>query len=64
MAAKIRETLGVEVEEESGGYGEFTVLVDGEPVSSGNFIATAFAQVPPAAKVIAAVRERLRDASI
>ena len=43
MAARIREALGVEVEEQSGGYGEFTVLVDGQPVQSGNPIATAFA---------------------
>ena len=63
MAARIREALGVEVEEQAGAYGEFTVLVDGRPVRKGNPIATAFAVVPPAAEVIAAVRERLRSPS-
>lgn len=61
MAAQIREALGVEVEEQSGAYGEFTVLVDGEPVRSGNPVATAFALLPPATEVIAAVRNRLGD---
>ena len=60
MAAQIREELGVEVEERAGAYGEFTVLVDGEPVRRGNPIATAFAIVPSADDVIAAVRERLQ----
>lgn len=59
MAARIREALSVEVEERAGAYGEFTVLVDGEPVRRGNPIATAFALVPPADDVIKAVRERL-----
>jgi hypothetical protein len=63
VAARIREALGVEVEEQGGAYGEFTVLVDGRPVQKGNPIATAFAIVPPAAEVIAAVRERLDEAS-
>ena len=63
MAARIREALGVDVEEQSGAYGEFTVLVDGQSVRSGNPIATAFALVPPATEVIAAVRHRLRDPS-
>ena len=61
MADRLREVLGVDVEEQSGAYGEFTVLVDDRPVCSGNPIATAFAFVPPAAQVIAAVRDRLRD---
>jgi hypothetical protein len=61
VAAQIREALGVEVEERSGAYGEFTVLVDGEPVRSGNPVATAFALLPPATEVIAAVRNRLGD---
>ena len=63
MAARIREALGVEVEEQSGAYAEFTVLVDGQPVRSGNPIATALALVPPATEVIAAVRNRLRHPS-
>ena len=60
MAARIREALGVEVEERSGAYGEFTVLVDGEPVRRGNPVATAFALVPSATDVIADGRERLQ----
>ena len=59
MAARIREALGVEVEEQAGAYGEFSVLVDGEPVRRGNPVATAFAFVPSAAECIAAVREQL-----
>ena len=59
MAARIREALKIEVEERSGAYGEFTVLVDEQPVCTGNPIATAFAVVPPAAEVIAIVRKRL-----
>jgi len=63
VAARLREELGIEVEERSGAYGEFTVLVDGQAVCSGNPIATAFAFVPPANAVIATVRERLRGGS-
>jgi len=63
VAARIRDALGVDVEEQAGAYGEFTVVVDGRPVLSGNPIATAFALVPPATEVIAAVRKRLQDAS-
>ena len=59
VAAKIRKELGIEVVEASGDYGEFTVLVDGEPVRGANPIAVAFGIVPPASEVVAAVRERL-----
>ena len=55
----MRKDLGIEVEEQAGAYGEFTVLVDGEPVRRGNPLATMFAVVPPASEVVAAVRERL-----
>lgn len=63
MAARIREELSVDVDEQSGSYGEFTVLVDGRPVRSGNLIATALALIPSATEVIEAVRQRLDDAS-
>ena len=59
MAATIRKELGVEVDEVAGSYGEFTVLVDGEPIRHGNPIAVAFALVPDAAEIVATVRERL-----
>lgn len=59
MAARIRKELGVEVEEKAGAYGEFTVLVDGDPIRRGNPIATAFAVLPPAGEIVAEVRERL-----
>lgn len=59
MAARIRKELGVEVDEVAGGYGEFTVLVDGEPIRRGNLIATAFAVLPPTKEIVAQVRERL-----
>ena len=59
MAATIRRELGIEVEESSGHYGEFTVLVDGEAIHSGNPVAVAFAIVIKAEEIVAAVRERL-----
>ena len=59
MAAKIRSELGIGVDEVAGDYGEFTVLVDGEPIRRGHPIAVAFAVVPPAGEVVAAVRDRL-----
>ena len=59
MAARIRKELGVEVDEVPGAYGEFTVLVDGQVIRRGNALATAFAFVPPAGEVVAAVRARL-----
>jgi hypothetical protein len=59
VAAQIRKQLGIEVEEQAGAYGEFTVLVDGESVLSGNMMATMFAVLPPASQVVARVRERL-----
>jgi len=62
VAATIRRKLGIEVEEASGHYGEFTVLVDGEAIHSGNPVAVAFAIVPKAEEIVAAVRERLKRA--
>ena len=64
MAARIRKDLGVEVQEQAGAYGEFTVLVDGESVLSGNMIATMFAMLPPASEVVTRVRERLAHGPI
>jgi len=59
VAATIRKELGIEVEEVAGAYGEFTVLVDGEPVRRANPVAVAFAMVPPAGEVVAAVKAAL-----
>lgn len=59
MAARIRTELGIEVTEQAGDYGEFTVLVDGEPIRRGNVIATMFAVLPPTETIVAEVRERL-----
>ena len=59
MAERIRKELGIEVTEQAGDYGEFTVLVDGEPIRRGSLIATMFAVLPPAEAIVAAVRERL-----
>lgn len=50
----------MEVDEVSGAYGEFTVLVDGQEIRRGNPIATSLAIMPPASEIVAAVRERLR----
>jgi len=59
VAARIRKELGIDVTEEAGDYGEFIVLVDGEPIRRGNPIATVFALLPPVTEIVAAVRERL-----
>ena len=63
MAEKIRKELGIEVDEVSGHYGEFTVLVDGQTVRQGNPVAVMFAMVPAADEVIAALRARLKGGS-
>ncbi|MEO8192923.1 MAG: hypothetical protein ABI681_03660 [Gemmatimonadales bacterium] len=39
MAADLRRELGVDVQTESGHYGEFKVMVDGEQVASGGPLA-------------------------
>jgi len=59
VAGTVRRELGIEVDEASGHYGEFTVLVDGEAIRSGNPVAVAFALAPKAEEIVAAVRERL-----
>ena len=59
MAATIRKRLGIEVDEVAGGYGEFTVLVDGAPIRRGNPYATSLSILMSPAKLIEAVRERL-----
>jgi hypothetical protein len=58
VAARLREALGIPVEETSGGYGEFTVLVDDEPVIVGGGL-TFMGLVPSADTVIEKVRARL-----
>jgi hypothetical protein len=59
VAARVRCALGIDVEEEAGAYGEFTVLVDDVPIQRGHPIATMFAIVPSADEVVERVRERL-----
>ena len=55
----MRRELNVDVEMVRGRYGEFKVLIDGEIIIDGG--STAFLGVmPSAAKVIAAVRARLK----
>jgi hypothetical protein len=50
--------LGTKIEKRSGAYGEFTVLVDEQPVLTGG--ALGFLGILPSADdVVAAVRERL-----
>jgi hypothetical protein len=58
VAARLRRDLGRDVALESGRYGEFTVLVDGEVVVSGGPLAV-LAVLPPYERVLAAVRTRL-----
>ena len=59
VAARLRTELGIEVTEEAGSYGEFIVLVDGEPIRRGNPFATVIGVLPPVGEIVAAVRERL-----
>jgi hypothetical protein len=57
-AAKIRRDLGVEVDMIHGHYGEYQVLVDGEPVIDGGALAI-LGIVPARRKVVETVRGRL-----
>ena len=54
----MRRDLGVPVDQVSGRYGEFTVLVDGEVVMSGGH-AVLLGILPAAEEVVRRVRERL-----
>lgn len=58
MVARLRKELGIPVEDQAGNYGEFTVLVDGEPVLRGGVLVLA-GLVPSAAEVLDKVRARL-----
>jgi hypothetical protein len=58
VAARLRRELGTDVEMVHGGYGEFTVLVDGETVVDGGALA-ALGVLPSGAKVVEAVKGRL-----
>jgi hypothetical protein len=58
VAARLRRELRAEVEMVRGHYGEFKVLVDGEPVIDAGVLA-AFGVLPSGRKVVAAVRARL-----
>ena len=59
MAERLRNELGVDVDEEPGPYGEFTVLVDDEPIRRGLPIAVVIGLVPSADQIVAAVKGRL-----
>ena len=58
MAARLRKELGVDVEQRSGAYGEFTVLVGDEVVLAGG-PAVWLGIMPSADEVLAKVRARL-----
>jgi hypothetical protein len=58
VAAKIRERLGIEPEMVHGGYGEFRVLVDGEPVAESG-VWGFMGVLPGVASVLESVRRRL-----
>jgi len=59
VAAQLRRELQAEVEMVPGRYGEFKVLVDGDPVIDGG--SAAFLGVLPSGKkILAAVRARLQ----
>ncbi len=58
MAARLRRELGIDVEQRSGAYGEFTVLVDDEVVLTGGPLGWA-GVLPSYEKVAEKVRARL-----
>jgi hypothetical protein len=58
VAARLRRDLGIEVETIRGHYGEYKVLVDGEPVVDGGPM-VVLGLMPSARKVIDKVRARL-----
>ena len=58
MAARLRRELKTEVDMVRGRYGEFKVLVDGEPVIDGGALAV-LGVLPSGRKVLNAVRARL-----
>jgi hypothetical protein len=58
VAARLRRELQTDVEMVHGRYGEFKVLVDGEPVIDGGALA-ALGMLPSGRKVVDAVRARL-----
>jgi hypothetical protein len=58
VAARLREELGIPVEQRSGAYGEFTVLIDDQVVFSGGR-AVWLGVMPPEDEVLRAVRSRL-----
>jgi hypothetical protein len=58
VAARMRRELGIDVDMIRGHYGEYRVLVDGEIlVDGGPWVIVGV--MPPAKKIIEAVRERL-----
>ena len=58
VAARLKQVLGVPVERLSGRYGEFTVLVDGEPILDAGSLGW-LGVLPSTAEVLDAVRGRL-----
>ncbi|MEK7331224.1 MAG: hypothetical protein AAB113_10525 [Candidatus Eisenbacteria bacterium] len=58
VAARLRNELGVPVEQLSGAYGEFTVLVDDEVVLTGGPLGW-LSILPSADEVLQKVRARL-----
>jgi hypothetical protein len=61
VAARLRRELRIEVDMVRGRYGEFKVLVDGEPVIDAGALA-ALGVLPSGRRVIEAVRNRLAAA--
>jgi hypothetical protein len=58
VAARLRRELRTDVDMVRGHYGEFKVLVDGEPIIDAGALA-ALGVLPSGRKVVEAVRERL-----
>ena len=58
MAARLRRELNTEVDMIRGRYGDFQVVVDGDPVIEGG-AATVLGVLPSRRKIVEAVRVRL-----
>ena len=56
MAASLKRELGIEVETVEGHYAEFTVLVDGERVVNGGWL--AFLGVLPSVRAVREIVKR------
>jgi hypothetical protein len=60
VAARMRRELGIEVDMIKGHYGEYTVLVDNEPLIDGGPL-VILGVMPAARKIVDAVKTKLGE---